>query len=246
MLDALRLKYRQVRFNVRFAIADYKQRYYSNSKNSRVIHTKLQNQPLITLRTEPHDKYLHSPGEFFKVPEETEDKEPVDFFDSQSNMDAHSVMVPNVIVGGNKWNLSSVLGRFAALMPAVTREDVEHVHEEEKKEELLDVDALPMAVDVNVGDDHEKLAWKSILNDASLSAARISVGIDVPQLRDSYINLAADLTAARAICSHSDPTQKNAKLLPDDPYNTVLSRKSVYYGILSLYNEIESDTESQK
>jgi hypothetical protein len=97
-----------------------------------------------------------------------------------------------------------------------------------------------------VGDDHEKLAWKSILNDASLSAARISVGIDVPQLRDSYINLAADLTAARAICSHSDPTQKNAKLLPDDPYNTVLSRKSVYYGILSLYNEIESDTESQK
>ena len=253
MLDALKLKYRQVRFNVRFAIADYKQRYYSNSKNSRVIHTKLQNQPLITLRTEPHDKYLHSPGEFLKVPEETENKEQVDFFDSQSNMDAHSVMVPNVIAIENKWNITSMLGKFAALMPVVTKENVEHVKEDGKKEEVLESDALigvlesqPMAVNVNVSEDHEKLAWKSILNDASLSAARISVGIDVPQLRDSYINLAADLTAAKAICSHSDLQQKTARKLQNEPFNSVLSRKSAYYGILSLYNEVESDMESQK
>ena len=103
-------------------------------------------------------------------------------------------------------------------MPVVTKENVEHVKEDGKKEEMLESDALigvlesqPMAVNVNVSEEHEKLAWKSILNDASLSAARISVGIDVPQLRDSYINLAADLTAAKAICSHSDLQQNRQK-----------------------------------
>ena len=152
------------------------------------------------------------------MPEETENKEQVDFFDSQSNMDAHSVMVPNVIATENKWNITSMLGKFAALMPVVTKENVEHVKEDGKKEEMLESDALigvlesqPMAVNVNVSEEHEKLAWKSILNDASLSAARISVGIDVPQLRDSYINLAADLTAAKAICSHSDLQQNRQK-----------------------------------
>lgn len=56
-----------LRYKVEYYKARYKQRYYSNDRNPRVIQTKLQNQRLLSLRTQPHDKYFIKPGEFLAL-----------------------------------------------------------------------------------------------------------------------------------------------------------------------------------
>ncbi|GEQ68472.1 hypothetical protein JCM33374_g2140 [Metschnikowia sp. JCM 33374] len=66
-LETLETAYHNVRYKLDYHLIHARLKYYSNSKNPRVIHTKLNNQRLITLRTNPHDPYLVKPGEFLTL-----------------------------------------------------------------------------------------------------------------------------------------------------------------------------------
>lgn len=213
MLEGLKQTYRQARFKVRYTIADYKQRYYSNSGNPRIIAARVDNQPLVSLRTEPHDKYLHSPGSFLVVPEE--EKPDIDDMAKMADFFGGEMLEEKSVFDESKWNIVSMLGRFAAFIPAAAREmGKETVGDEAEKED-------PNITEIHPYEVPPRNIWKSICHETSLSAARVSTGVDVPQLRDSYLYLAADLTEAR-ICSHP----QNGGTIPRD-----------YMGILSLYGE---------
>lgn len=56
-----------VRFSVDMLRAKYTQWYYNTDRNPRVIHTRLPQQQLLSLRTWPRDKYLIKPGEFLTL-----------------------------------------------------------------------------------------------------------------------------------------------------------------------------------
>lgn len=66
-MHSLQFKIHDFRYKVDYLKTRYKQRYYSNDKNPRVIQTKLKNQRLLSLRTQPHDKYFIKPGEFLAL-----------------------------------------------------------------------------------------------------------------------------------------------------------------------------------
>lgn len=59
--------YRDLHSNIDYLGIKYRQKYYSNDENPRLIQTRLKNQPLLSLRTLPHDKYLIKPGEFLSI-----------------------------------------------------------------------------------------------------------------------------------------------------------------------------------
>lgn len=66
-MHSLQYKIHDFRYKVEYYKTRYKQRYYSNDRNPRVIQTKLKNQLLLSLRTQPHDKYFLKPGEFLAL-----------------------------------------------------------------------------------------------------------------------------------------------------------------------------------
>ena len=66
-LETIETAYHDIRYKIDYHLIHARLKYYSNSKNPRVIHTKLNNQTLITLRTNPHDLYLVRPGEFLTM-----------------------------------------------------------------------------------------------------------------------------------------------------------------------------------
>lgn len=72
-LETLEAAYHNVRYKVDYHMIHARLKYYSNSKNPRVIHTKLNNQRLITLRTNPHDPYFVKPGEFLTLGSSTDE-----------------------------------------------------------------------------------------------------------------------------------------------------------------------------
>ena len=59
--------YHDLKFHVNHFIVGYRQKYYSMDNNPRVIHTKLENQQLLSLRTFPNDKLLISKGQHFYI-----------------------------------------------------------------------------------------------------------------------------------------------------------------------------------
>ncbi|WEJ92621.1 hypothetical protein PSN45_000074 [Yamadazyma tenuis] len=65
-MDNLQYYFKRARGKVEYLRADYTQKYYSNSRDPRVIHTKL-NDSLVSLRPCPEDKYLIKPGEFLTL-----------------------------------------------------------------------------------------------------------------------------------------------------------------------------------
>ncbi|CUM50502.1 unnamed protein product [Debaryomyces tyrocola] len=66
-MHSLQYTFHDLRYKVEYYKTRYKQRYYSNDRNPRVIQTKLKNQRLLSLRTQPHDKYFIKPGEFLAL-----------------------------------------------------------------------------------------------------------------------------------------------------------------------------------
>lgn len=66
-MHSIQYTFHDLRYKVEYYKTRYKQRYYSNDRNPRVIQTKLKNQRLLSLRTQPHDKYFIKPGEFLAL-----------------------------------------------------------------------------------------------------------------------------------------------------------------------------------
>lgn len=64
LLDTVEAVYKQARYQVDYRLVQARLKYYSNSKNPRVIHTKLDNQCLVSLRTNPFNPYKVKPGDF--------------------------------------------------------------------------------------------------------------------------------------------------------------------------------------
>ncbi|KAK6873595.1 hypothetical protein K6H11_002116 [Candida tropicalis] len=64
-MDFMNQMYHDLKFHVNHFIVGYRQKYYSMDNNPRVIHTKLENQQLLSLRTFPNDKSLISKGQHF-------------------------------------------------------------------------------------------------------------------------------------------------------------------------------------
>lgn len=232
MLDALKMKYHQARFNVLFAIADYKQRYYSNSKNARVIHTKLQDQTLITLRTEPRDKYLHLPGEFLKTGKE-DHIDPLDLADKDEEVKEDEChQEPNILtnkINENKWKISSMLIKFAALIPVTTKDNIEQDRPKD----------VGNSAETNTSEEHiQKFTMiKPEINETSLSAAKVSVSRDVPPLRCSC-NAAAQNKVA--VCTQNKMERnetRTASVKGPDTGDTVASQRSAIEAILSLYDK---------
>lgn len=62
--------YRRCRYKFNYYLIDIRRKYYSNSRNPRVIHAKLKDQILISLRTCPNDKYLTKPDEYLTLDED--------------------------------------------------------------------------------------------------------------------------------------------------------------------------------
>lgn len=56
-----------LKYRLDYYRADYTRKYYSNSKNPKVIHSKLNCKNLLSLRTCPRDKYMINPGEFLST-----------------------------------------------------------------------------------------------------------------------------------------------------------------------------------
>lgn len=56
-----------LRYQIDCLLVEYRLRYYSTSKNPRVIQQRLCNQQLLSLRTWPHDKYFLKTGEFLAM-----------------------------------------------------------------------------------------------------------------------------------------------------------------------------------
>lgn len=66
-MDYFHRKYTGLRYKVDYLVIDYKQRYYSNHRDPRIVQGKLGESPFISLRTFPHDKYLARIGEFLTL-----------------------------------------------------------------------------------------------------------------------------------------------------------------------------------
>lgn len=74
-MHSIQHKFHEIRYKVDYMKTRYRQRYYSNERNPRVIQTKLLNQRLLSLRTHPHDKYFIKPGEFLALVPKKLDKQ---------------------------------------------------------------------------------------------------------------------------------------------------------------------------
>lgn len=65
-MDNVEYYLHKARYKFNYIKADYLQRYYSNSKNPRIIQSKITDR-LLSLRTCPKDKFFVKPGEFLSV-----------------------------------------------------------------------------------------------------------------------------------------------------------------------------------
>lgn len=97
-------KLKEFRYKLEYALASYKQRYYSNDTNPRVIQTKLKNLTLISLRTCPNDKYIIKQGEFLalekKVNSESHDTSNLIDLESPMNLKIKNMSARNSLFKG--------------------------------------------------------------------------------------------------------------------------------------------------
>lgn len=90
-IPSLSEAYRKAKYNWNYLLIDARLRYYSNSSNPRVVHTKFSNQPLLSLRTYPHDKYFVKQGEFLTLARK-DDNDIVSFLDcyNEASLASHA------------------------------------------------------------------------------------------------------------------------------------------------------------
>lgn len=83
-----------VKYNFDYYRIHARLNYYSNSRNPRVIHTKLKNQKLTSLRTNPHDPFFVRPGEFLtlakKEPEDNDFDEILEYYNNARPRGVHT------------------------------------------------------------------------------------------------------------------------------------------------------------
>lgn len=101
---------RKAQYKWDYLCIDARLRYYSNSSNPRVIHTKLKNQPLLSLRTYPHDKYLVKPGEFLTLAKRGDPEEDVLDFLDHYNEATLAVQVVKGSVGSAEREKAALMG----------------------------------------------------------------------------------------------------------------------------------------
>lgn len=235
--------YRRVRYKIDYHLIELRRKYYSNSRNPRVIHSKLKDGILTTLRTCPRDKYLTKPGEFLSIegeehediddlvdmyladPEdqlvdlqdtrslaEDENKASADIFSAQSpttqntpaspqndsdqlksgELDKSEYTEPKGLPSKSKSSMSDLQKVWAKLPFTPSR-----MHTFINKSTSTTVTSKSVGAHqlsksgACVGDDRK--VWKTVLNDVSLSAARLSTGSDVAS-RDEFERLSGDFT----------------------------------------------------
>lgn len=66
-MSTIEQAYKKIRFEIDYLIIDARRWFYSNSRNPRVIQTKLKNQVLVSLRTCPKDQYFVRYGEYLTL-----------------------------------------------------------------------------------------------------------------------------------------------------------------------------------
>lgn len=253
-----------------YCLIELRRKYYSNSRNPRVIHTKLKDQRLTTLRTCPHDKYFVKPGEYLTIEEETEAYEEldslVDFYLS-SNQDLLVDLEDKKSVDEDEEDHKVPAELFSATSPATqlstgsldgdnlkasastskdqsgdleaktaplklrgNRQDMQRVWAK------LHLGAIPNLMGKSASSSgtseavegnkssyncpqcfHEgKVVWKTVFNDVSLSAARLSTGSDGTSKED-YENLSSDFI---------DSKRKGSDLFAD----TYVAGRAKFYG----------------
>lgn len=241
--------YRRARYKVDYHLIELRRKYYSNSRNPRVIHSKLKRGILTTLRTCPNDKYLAKPGEYLSIegaePEPQsepfddlvdlyleEPEEPlVDLEDTRSATDHENGPSAEIMsaetpatqftplsndefVLGSKSDLNLHFDKMAAT-PAKTESpakykpsmsDLQKVWSrlpftQYKLQSIMKRNAAATATTESVeayqitkcAQSEDRRVWKTVLNDVSLSAARLSTGSDVGS-KDEFENLSGDFT----------------------------------------------------
>lgn len=245
--------YRRARYKVDYHLIELRRKYYSNSRNPRVIHSKLKTGILTTLRTCPNDKYLAKPGEYLSIEGEESDpqsdpqSEPIDDLvdlyleepeeplvdlediasatddENRPSAEIMSADTPATQVSpisndefalGSKSDLNLHLDKMAATpvktgSPAKSRpsmSDLQRVWSrlpftQYKLQSIMKRNASATATTESVeayqitkcAQSEDRRVWKTVLNDVSLSAARLSTGSDVGS-KDEFENLSGDFT----------------------------------------------------
>lgn len=259
-----------VRYKIDYYLIDARQRYYSNSRNPRVIQTKLQNQTLMSLRTCPHDKYLLNPGEFLtlgrKEDEDNDLNSFVDLYNGKSEgegTEVNETQIYETPIGketqmeneaqiedeaqnentklvdldqcscdchGSHIQTSpqTLVSRASRLKRRFKRKSPEpkpFMAEPTIVEQLATADFQPEPLEHKTAAEislkilgrfpftgtkapqaqscrcakcvDEKKVWRTVLNDVSLSAARLSTGSDGPTSREDYENLSCDFIESK-------------------------------------------------
>lgn len=208
--------WRDLRYKTRYFIIDSKRKWYLTSKNPRVIHTRLQGQRLTTLRTCPNDRYLVKHGEYLDV--EKKKPEPIkepdyfeslvdlyneDFEEEQENSD-HSIevepplhsIVDEYISPPPRYSSpvdksSSFFQKLHQKYPNAEDKEQVYVVIDENHPELSSREQLLLRK-MQKRPENDQI-WKTVLNDVSLSAARLSTG-STPPSREELGDVSGDFT----------------------------------------------------
>lgn len=253
--DACRHMFHEIRYQFDYMKMDYRQKYYSNRKNPRVIHTKLQNQKLLTLRTFPRDKYFTKAGEFLKLDESYEDKD----WDKDEDEYDESALISEYGSGDVISSTPSIeetpKGYAEFLLEKLgiglnENTDPDHAKANDLKKLVINLCCPRLSRDHDNKEfamkcenssppspprkdslggilaDQQGGVWKSVLNDISLSAARISTGLSSNGAKE-FSRLSSDFVDAKFKSDVFAANLEQAKAMyHDDSYNQ---------SILSMY-----------
>lgn len=222
-MNDLQAAIHRIRYRFDYMIMDYKQKYYTNSNNPRVIHTKLKDEILTSLRTFPHDKYKIKPGEFLSLEPKTVGHGSAMAFPDFEDDD---IFLP---LPGRATAVSEdflPIEQFKENQPV---EKKRRFRDKFKRDvpELSFVPPVPISEDISNGFksppipprmspigrinstaskmsssssilNHEDHVWKAVFNDISLSAARVSTGQAFNKAYEFH-NLSSDFIDAKFI-----------------------------------------------
>lgn len=300
MISLLHDHIHDLRYQVRYAKISYRQKYYSTSRNPRVIQAKIGNEPLISLRTYPQDEYLARPDEFlvlerrrieaadeivsneiisndlmppFEDPfmdfsrlssfQEGEEVEEITSTVSIELGDIEPIELPKLLKLKERFrffreryqNMNVV---HISLQPSVSiPSPIMELLDEETSEDEINVPlkeettvvstprrlSLHQPKDLPTGVTGSKTeVWKSVLNDISLVAAKVSIGHS-PKSSKQFRVLSGDFINAEIYQENNEP--RHTKRTSSDGILYKLNRNSSikrpqstsYYDIISLYND---------
>lgn len=244
--------YRTCRYKLDYYLIEFRRKYYSNSRNPRVIQAKLKDQIILSLRTCPHDKYLVKQDEYLTLAEVGHELDPeLGHHSVGSVVEMYLAETENPLLDlsdhspGEEDDPQTAAELFTPITPATqitsptpgsenrTESGLEEPnsgseelkkHEEKTKPSLPDIQKvwakLPFTSSrqtlkcknaeltatnesVEAQDTSKwgkptegKMVWKTVLNDVSLSAARLSTGSDGGSKED-YESLTGDFIDSR-------------------------------------------------